>query len=49
MLSSPKDLGERREGSRSLRRNNRAFGSLAYSPHTRAISAPAGTAALRNG
>jgi hypothetical protein len=28
-----KDLGEPRNASRTLRRNNRAFGSLPYRPH----------------
>ena len=30
VLCAAKDLGEPREASRSLRRNNRAFGSLPY-------------------
>jgi len=33
VLCAAKDLGEPREASRSLRRNNRAFGSLPYQLH----------------
>jgi len=46
VLGAAKDLGEPRETSRALLRNNRVFGSLPYQtaplPKTRELKAPGG-------
>ena len=46
VLGAAKDLGEPREASRALRRNNRVFGSLPYQtpslPKVRELKAPGG-------